>query len=183
MRHLPSIQPPERARGFTLVELMVVTAVVAILAAVAVPAMRSFVQDERQFTQAQRLWMGLNLARSEARKQDVSISVCASADGLTCSTSPTGWTGGWIVLSGAPGTTKPAMTIPALPTGTTLSEATPLAIVTFYSNGMVAAPAAFTLCDKRGAANARSVEVSLAGRVSASTKVGTRLSGAVLVCP
>jgi type IV fimbrial biogenesis protein FimT len=183
MYHLLSIQQARRARGFTLVEMMVVTAVVAILAAAAIPAMRNFVQDERQFTQAQRLWMGLNLARSESRKQDVSISVCASTDGLTCSNSATGWAGGWIVLSNASATTKPAMTVPALPSGTTLSEATPLAVVTFYSNGMVAAPAAFTLCDKRGAANARSVEVTLAGRVSTSTVVGKRLNGAVLACP
>ena len=182
MFHLLSQQKSRRARGFTLVEVMVVTAVVAVLAAVAIPAMRSFVQDERQFTQAQRLWMGLNLARSESRKQDVSIKVCASTDGLTCSNSATGWAGGWIVLSSALNTTKPAMTVPALPAGTTLSEATPLAIVTFYSNGMTAAPAAFTFCDSRGAANARSVEVTLAGRVSSSTKVGKRLNGAVLVC-
>lgn len=163
--------------------MMVVTAVVAILAAVAIPALRNFVQDERQFTQAQRLWMGLNLARSESRKQDVSINVCASTDGLTCSNSAGDWARGWIVLSSAPGTTKPAMTVPALPSGTSLSEAAPLAVVTFYSNGMVAAPAAFTFCDSRGASNARSVEVTLAGRVSASTVIGKRLNGAVLACP
>jgi type IV fimbrial biogenesis protein FimT len=169
--------------GFTLVEMMVTVAVVAVLAGVAIPSLRAFVQDERQSTQTQRLWMSLNLARSESRKQDVSISVCASTDGLTCSGSASGWSSGWVVLSTAPGTTKPAMTVPALPNGTTLSEATPVATVTFYSNGMVNAPAAFTFCDSRGAANARSVEVTLAGRVSASTVVGKRLNGAVLACP
>jgi type IV fimbrial biogenesis protein FimT len=169
--------------GFTLVEMMVTVAVVAVLAGVAIPSMRAFVQDERQSTQAQRLWMSLNLARSESRKQDVSINVCASTDGLTCSGTASGWSSGWIVLSTASGTTTPAMKVPALPDGTILSEAAPLATVTFYSNGMVNAPAAFTFCDSRGATSARSVEVTLAGRVSTSTVVGKRLNGAVLACP
>jgi type IV fimbrial biogenesis protein FimT len=162
---------------------MVTITVVGILAGVAIPSMRAYVQDERQYTQAQRLWMSLNLARSESRKQDVSINVCPSTDGLTCSGSATGWSTGWIVLSSAPGTTKPTMTVPALPSGSTLAEAAPLASVTFYSNGMVNAPAAFTLCDSRGATKARSVEVTLAGRVSTSTVVGKRLNGAALACP
>ena len=169
--------------GFTLVEMMVTIGVVGILLAVAVPAMRSFVQDDRQSTQATTLWMTLNLARSEARKQDASVSVCPSADGLTCSGSAAGWPLGWIVLSSAPGTTAPAMVAPALPTGSTLSEAASQPAVTFFSNGMVSASAAFTLCDSRGAANARSVEVTLAGRVSASKTPGQRLDGTVLTCP
>jgi type IV fimbrial biogenesis protein FimT len=187
MGPLQSTQQPasrrQRLSGFTLVEMMVTVAVVAVLAGVAVPAMRAFVQDERQFTQAQRLWMSLNLARSESRKQDVSINVCASTDGLTCSGSASGWSTGWIVLSSAAGTAKPAMTVPALPSGSTVLEAAPLAAVTFYSNGMVNAPAAFTFCDSRGATKARSVEVTLAGRVSSSTVAGKRLNGAALACP
>jgi hypothetical protein len=48
---------------------------------------------------------------------------------------------------------------------------------------MVNAPAAFTFCDSRGATKARSVEVTLAGRVSSSTVAGKRLNGAALACP
>jgi type IV fimbrial biogenesis protein FimT len=170
------------SRGFTLVELMVTIAVVAILLSVALPAMQSFLQNDRQLTQANTLWMSLNLARSEARKQDVSVSVCPSNDGLTCSGSAS-WAQGWIVLSTAPGTTAPAMTIPAMATGSTLTEATPLATVIFFSNGMTSSAAAFTLCDRRGAAQARSIEVTLAGRVAAATVPGKRLDGTALVCP
>ena len=170
-------------RGFTLVELMVTIAVAAILLSIAAPAMQTLLQDDRQSTQANTLWMSLNLARSEARKQDVSVSVCPSNDGLTCSGSAGSWAQGWIVLSTAAGTTAPATTVPAIATGSTLTEATPLATVTFFSNGMVSAPAAFTLCDSRGAAKARSVEVTFAGRVTASAAPGKRLNGTALACP
>jgi type IV fimbrial biogenesis protein FimT len=171
------------ARGFTLIELMVTIAVVGILVSVAVPAMQGFLQDDRQSTQANSLWMSLNLARSEARKQDVSVSVCPSNDGLTCSGSASSWAQGWIVLSAAPGTTAPAMAVPAMATGSMLTEATSLATVTFFSNGMASAPAAFTLCDSRGVMKARSVEVTLAGRVIAATVPGKRLNGTALACP
>jgi len=75
------------------------------------------------------------------------------------------------------------MTVPALANGSILTEATPLIAITFYSNGMASAPAAFTFCDSRGALRARSVEVTLAGRVSASTLIGKRLNGSALACP
>jgi type IV fimbrial biogenesis protein FimT len=161
---------------------MVTIAVAAILMTVAAPAMQSLLQDDRQLTRASTLWMSLNLARSEARKQDVSVAACPSNDGLTCS-GLASWAQGWIVLSTAPGTTVPAMTVPAIATGSTLTEATSLTTVTFFSNGMTSAPAAFTLCDSRGAAKARSIEVTLAGRVAASTVPGKRLNGTALACP
>jgi type IV fimbrial biogenesis protein FimT len=160
--------------------MMVTVAVAAIIAGFAVPALRSMVQNNRQYTQAQSLWMSLNLARSESRKRDVSVVVCPSTDGLTCTGSAADWPKGWIVAAAG---AAPAMTVPALATGSTLGEATPLAAVTFFSNGMVASAAAFTICDSRGASQARSVEVTLAGRVGSSTNPGKRLNGAALACP
>ena len=181
--HEPCVAGRGRMFGFTLVEMMVTVAVAAILMGIAVPAMRGFLQDDRQSTQATSLWMSLNLARSEARKQDVSVNVCPSNDGLTCNAAGTAWAQGWIVSSTAPATTAAVMKVPALAGSSTLTEATPLTAVTFYSNGMVSVPAAFTFCDSRGAAKARSVEVTLAGRVSISTTIGKRLNGVALTCP
>ncbi len=137
--------------GFTLIELLVTITVAAILTAIALPAMRTFVQNDRQWTQMNALVMSMNAARSEAIKQDVAngVFVCPSANGLTCSNAAGAWGQGWIVVSSAPGST-PIMSVPAVSTGSTLTEATPLPAVTFLSNGMVAAAAAFTICDSRG---------------------------------
>lgn len=82
-------------RGFTLIELMVAVAIVAILAAVAVPGMRDFVHANRLAAQSNELLGALALARSEAVKRGANVSVCRSADGATCGGA---WSDGWIVV-------------------------------------------------------------------------------------
>ena len=50
-----------------------------------------------------RLVLALQMGRSEAAKRGQSITVCASADGDTCS-GATNWATGWIVTPPAPRT-------------------------------------------------------------------------------
>jgi type IV fimbrial biogenesis protein FimT len=169
-----------RIAGYTLIELLVTMSVAAIVAAVAIPSFRSFLQNDRQWTQATNLVVSLNAARSEAIKQDVTggVSVCASSDGATCNANA--WSQGWIVISNAPNST-PIQSMPALSTGTTLSEASALLQVTYFSNGTVSASAAFTMCDQRGASSARYTQVTTAGRVTSSA--GKKPNGTPLICP
>jgi type IV fimbrial biogenesis protein FimT len=167
--------------GFTLIELMITIVVAAILMTIAVPAFQNFLRNDRQWTTANSLVMTLNAARSEAIKQDTAVSVCPTANGTSCSAS-SAWSQGWIVLSSATGST-PALTVPSLATGTTLTEASGLTAVTFLSTGMVSAQAAFTLCDARGATQARYVQVGPTGSIASSSTVGQSLSGTPLSCP
>ncbi len=167
--------------GFTLIELLITIAVAAILLTIAIPAFQNFLRNDRQWTTANSLVMSLNAARSEAIKQDTAVSVCPTANGTTCSAASP-WSQGWIVLSSASGST-PALTVPSLATGTTLTEASGLTAVTFLSTGMVSAQAAFTLCDPRGATQARYVQVGPTGSIASSSTVGQTLSGAPLSCP
>lgn len=60
------IRNKENEHGFTLVELMVTLAVLAILATVAVPAMTSFFDRQRLIEATEDLYANLQLARSEA---------------------------------------------------------------------------------------------------------------------
>jgi hypothetical protein len=59
--------------------------------------------------------------------------------------------------------------------------------ITFTSKGLVnpagAAPLTIRICDLRGAAFARDVEVNSTGRVAASQTPGKSVTGAALVCP
>ena len=170
-----------KSLGFTLIEVMVTMSVAAVLTATAVPAFRSFLQNDRAMTQSTSLVLSLNVARSEAIKQDISggVSVCPSTDGLTCSGASM-WEQGWIVLGSAAGSV-PTQVVPSLSIGTKLREAVNSTAVTFFSSGIVQAPAAFTLCDSRGASQGRYIQVTATGRVA--TAVGKNLAGNALVCP
>ena len=66
-------------RGFTLTELMVTVAVAGILAMVAVPNMRTFLQNNRLSAASNDLLRSFYLARTEAIKHQTNVAVCASA--------------------------------------------------------------------------------------------------------
>src|SRR5205823_3742250 len=67
-------------RGFTLTELMVTVAVAGVLAMVAVPNMRTFLQNNRLSSASNDLLRSFNLARTEAIKHQANVVVCAVAD-------------------------------------------------------------------------------------------------------
>lgn len=62
-------------RGFTLLELMVAIAVLAILATVGVPSFRELIQNNRVTTQTNELVSALNFARTEAVKRGRNVEV------------------------------------------------------------------------------------------------------------
>jgi type IV fimbrial biogenesis protein FimT len=188
------------AGGFTLIELLVTIVVFSILVGLAVPAFRSFLQNDQQWTQTSNLLVGLNLARSEAIKNDTFISpaipggaqICSSNTGLACT--GTAWQLGWVVLGvdpANPAGSKVLQAVGALPAGTTLTEANGNLQITFQGNGALntgaltnpGAPVVFKMCDSRGAASARYLQVNAMGRVAASQTPGKDLSGAALTCP
>ncbi len=166
------------APGFTLIELLITMVVAGVLTAMAVPAFNSFIQNDRDIGQANSLVSSLNFARSEAVKENIAggLTVCPSMNGTACG--GTAWTGGWIVVDalGDP----PLLVIPALAGTNTL---TPSAGVTFLSTGLVNAPMTITICDVRGPAHARDVEVNATGRVSTSQTPGFSVAGTPLTCP
>jgi type IV fimbrial biogenesis protein FimT len=174
------------ALGFTLIELLVAITVAGILAAIAIPAFNSFVMNDRDANQINAFAMSFNYARSEAVKANtpVGVQVCPSSDAQTCNGPAGGWSAGWVVLdmSGAPPTVMQAT--PALAVGNAISATGGGANgVTFKSNGTVVAPVQIKICDPRGGAFARDVEVSAVGTITSSTIPGQSATGAALACP
>lgn len=87
-----------KAAGFTLIELMFAIAVAAVLLGIGVPNFRDFVRNSRMAASANDIITDFNLARSEAIKRNVPVTLCKSQDGATCDPDDADPFNRWIVF-------------------------------------------------------------------------------------
>jgi type IV fimbrial biogenesis protein FimT len=88
------------AAGFTLLEMLVSLAVVAVLVKVAVPSLNPVIESVKLSSATNLFVSGLILARGEAIKRNSRVALCKSLDGLSCAADG-GWEQGWIVFHDA----------------------------------------------------------------------------------
>ncbi|QWT21527.1 GspH/FimT family pseudopilin [Bacillus sp. NP157] len=154
-----------KARGFTLLEMLVTVSIMAILLAMALPSLRGTIQKHRLRTSTDNLQSAVEYARAEAMLRATYVSVCASADGSTCSAAATYETG-WLVYAHPVATTTASATYTAGTNGMLLlrvgqalnlvsARGTDGNVVTFGQQGQLEAvasrtnatqPMAFVLC-------------------------------------
>ena len=96
----PLYQSRKQLHGFTLVELMVVVALVAIVMAIAIPSYSRMIVSNRIRAATNDLLLSLQFARAEAVRQVGVVTVCPSSDGVTCTAG--NYEIGWIVKTGMP---------------------------------------------------------------------------------
>ena len=92
-----------KTHGFTLLELIITLAVAAILVTIGIPSFVETLRNNRLVTQTNELVATLNLARTEAIKRGVPVTICKAS--YTTATAPTAcstsasWNSGWIVYA------------------------------------------------------------------------------------
>ena len=85
-------------QGFTALELVVTMAIVAILLATGVPAIKNYSWNLRMKTAMDLLQTDLNLARGFAISHNIQTIICPATESNDCSGQST-WQDGWIVFT------------------------------------------------------------------------------------
>jgi type IV fimbrial biogenesis protein FimT len=176
--------------GFTIIELMVTLAIIAVLLTIVAPSLRDLRMNAAMTGAANDLITDLALARSESVKRGMRTAICTSTSGAACTNSL--WGQGWIIYldSDADGdlaaTTDIVKVAPAVSSGITISSVghstntASARYIPFRPSGATnpAGPdISFTLCDSRtvtavganaAAQKARTVSVLRTGRANVS---------------
>ncbi|MCB1554236.1 MAG: GspH/FimT family pseudopilin [Xanthomonadales bacterium] len=98
--------PRARAGGFTLIEIMIAMAMLAVLASFAIPAFTSVINNNRLSGVSNEIAAMLQSARIEAVRRAQRVIVCPTSDGSTCATGIQ-WNG-WLSFADANGDGAPA---------------------------------------------------------------------------
>lgn len=185
-----------RYAGFTVIELMITVALLAILVGIAAPSLRDLTMNARITSQANDLMTDLAVTRGEAVKRGVRTAICTSTGGTACTTS--NWQLGWIVfvdpdgdgLVGAP--TDIIKIVPALDGNNTLTSVGHTnngaggPMVLFRPSGVVtpggAGTVQFTLCDSRTIATVGAAAASNKGRLITVSATGRAIASRI-TCP
>lgn len=169
-----------RQNGFTLIELMTAVGLTGLLLSMAVPAMDSFVSNARQTGAINDFVSSIHLARSTAITTNTRVTVCPSANGVTCEN--TDWDRGWIVFSDLDSDQIVDLneTIVGQSAGInnlSIESATFGQFLLYRPNGRAmnvsvnGSSGEFVVCDSRGASRAKVMIIDLSGRPRQSKKL------------
>mgnify|MGYP001821921045 CR=1 FL=1 len=182
----------DTCKGFTLPELLVSISVLGILLTTAVPAMNSFVKNNRITARVNSVMESVHYARSEATKRGTRVIICRSADPTlatpTCSGTANTWTTGYIIFADDGNNTNNVFDTG---TDTLLRAGSPgIADVALLTNGVMdnnlefnpdgttneaGNTAIMAICDDRGTSHGRQITIPPSG-------IPRMISGSIADC-
>jgi type IV fimbrial biogenesis protein FimT len=178
-------QEARAMRGFTLVEMMMALAIVAVLATVALPAFGNLLGRTRQQVATADLQASLNQARSAAVSRGTHVIACPSIDQLHC-LHTTQWHLGWLLFADPDHDGQRSDDEPVI--GGSQSREDGIGIlgtvgrprIDYQTDGSASGTnITLTVCDRSaGAARARTLVVSPSGRI----RLGQATPGAATAC-
>ncbi|GAB7528830.1 GspH/FimT family pseudopilin [Pseudomonas sp. 3A(2025)] len=152
----------DRAKGFSLVELLITVSVVGILAAIAMPSFTQTVQGNRADTEVGDLQHALNYARLEAINRGVTMRI-APVSGSDWTTE--------LKVTRSSDTDTVLRTVAAMASGAAVGTGNVAAIEFNNLGGMVTPSAAVTMTYTRGSLT-RTLYVCLTGRIMLTGSCG-----------
>ncbi len=172
-------------KGFTLLELAVTMAIVAILLVAGTPPMRNLLLDARRARVTNELVRALHVARAESIRTSADVVVCPPDTGAGCSQDKDAWNRGWVVFVNGDRDNPPTRDAderlllrfePEAPGSVSANRAS----FVYRPFGRRSTTGTLIYCDARGPSAARAVIVSHTGRPRVS---GTTSTGLPLACP
>lgn len=167
-------------RGFTLVELLVAIAIGAILLTIAIPGYSFLVNGSRLTVVTNDLVAALNLARSEAIKRSMRVTICTTSNAINaipaCDASAS-WEQGWLLFvdGGTAGVIESGDTLlrvqDSLPSVVTITTSNYSSYVSYLSSGRSQGPnglpnGAIRVCVD---SNRRDIIINNTGRIRLAT--------------
>jgi len=149
-----------RQNGITLIELIIVMAIMFLTLIIGVPNLSRFVKNSELINTSNKVASLMSFARSEATKRKLPVSLCRSADNATCNASGTNL----IVLNSADELLR---TTPLSDDVKFFYQNLTSSTITFDSFGIPNDVGEIVLCDDRGAAYAKGIALNMGGQVRA----------------
>ncbi len=87
----------QKIHGITLIEVLLTLVIAAVLMSIAIPSYKTLSTRNQVVAQSNQLVAAMHLARSEAIKRGLPITLCKGV-GNRCVTSGPGWEQGWLVF-------------------------------------------------------------------------------------
>jgi type IV fimbrial biogenesis protein FimT len=165
-------------KGFTLLEMLVALAVLALVGLLATPSLRDYLRDCQRAATVNAIAHAVHTARALAGSTGQSVELCATTDGRDCAEG-TEWTGSLLLRTSA-SESGPLRVVPLSLGRSRQSLRCNREVLRFAPLVPSATTATLTVCDDRGSLAAMAVIVSRTGRPRIADRDA---SGRRLACP